>query len=309
MEPVYKMGNSLNRTHITIVNQGVDFIIGNLFEKITVDMIADHCCFSRYYFNRLFKSVIGESLYSFIKRLRIETAAFKLIKFPNLSITSVAAELGYSSSNFTVLFRKYYGISPSQFRLNPKLPLDFESCSALKRIQNLQKNKPLKLLKQMAQHISFETMPDIKTMYQRFKGNYKDLPEVWQSFCEKMETSFPDSPLELYGISYDDPLIVGENKCLYDLCARVSRPLKLTGANYKTIPGGLFLIYRFEDHVRNLSQIYNDLFAIWMPHKGYVMDNRLCFEHYHEGTESGGHLIMDICIPIVSKPGLKFRSK
>ena len=176
------MSNLSNRTHITIVNQGVDFIIGNLFEKITVDMIADHCCFSRYYFNRLFKSVIGESLYSFIKRLRIETAAFKLIKFPNLSITSVAAELGYSSSNFTVLFRKYYGISPSQFRLNPKLPLEPESRSALKRIQNLQKSKPLKLLKQMAQHISFETMPDIKIMYHRFKGNYKDLPEVWQSF-------------------------------------------------------------------------------------------------------------------------------
>jgi len=303
------MGNLLNRTHITIVNQGVDFIIGNLFEKITVDMIADHCCFSRYYFNRLFKSVIGESLYSFIKRLRIETAAFKLIKFPNLSITSVAAELGYSSSNFTVLFKKYYGISPSQFRLNPKLPLEPESSSILKRIQNLQKSKPLKLLKQMEQYISFETISDIKILYQRFQGNYKNLPETWQHFCKKIENSFPDSPLEFYGISYDDPLIVGENKCLYDLCARVTKPSKLAGTNYKTIPGGLFLFYRFDDHVRNLSQIYNDLLAIWMPHKGFIMDNRLCFEHYHEGTESDGHLVMDLCIPIVSKTGLKFRSK
>ncbi len=303
------MGTLLSRTHITIVNQGVDFIIGHLFERITVEMIADHCCFSRYYFNRLFKSVIGESLYSFIKRLRIETAAFKLIKFPNLSITSVAAELGYSSSNFTVLFKKYYGTSPSQFRLNPQLPLEPASSSVLKRIQNLQKSKPLKLLKQMKQHISFETVPDIKIMYQRFKGNYKDLPEVWQSFCEKVEIYFPDSPLEFYGISYDDPLIAGENKCLYDLCVKVTRPSKLTETNYKTIPGGVFLFYRFDDHVRNLNQIYNDLFAIWMPHKGYVMDNRLCFERYHEGTESGGHLVMDLCIPIVSKTGLKFRSK
>lgn len=303
------MGKHLNRTHITIVNQGVDFIIGHLFERITVEMIADHCCFSRYYFNRLFKSVIGESLYSFIKRLRIETAAFKLIKFPNLSITSVAAELGYSSSNFTVLFKKYYGTSPSQFRLNPQLPLEPTSRSVLKRIQTLQKSKPLTLLKQMKQHISFETVPDIKIMYQRFKGNYKDLPEVWQSFCEKVETYFPDSPLKFYGVSYDDPLIAGENKCLYDLCVQVTRPSKLAGTNYKTIPGGVFLFYRFDDHVRNLNQIYNDLFAIWMPHKGYVMDNRLCFERYHEGTESGGHLVMDLCIPIVSRTGLKFRSK
>lgn len=303
------MGNPLNRTHITIVNQGVDFIIGHLFEQITVDMIADHCCFSRYYFNRLFKSVIGENLYSFIKRLRMETAAFKLIKFPNLSITSVAAELGYSSSNFSVLFKKYYGISPSQFRLNPKLPLEPENRSVLKRIQNLQKSTPLKLLEQMEQHISFETIPDIKIMYQRFKGNYKDLPEVWKSFCEKIETSFQEFPLEFYGISYDDPLIVGKSKCLYDLCTRVTSPSKASGANYKTIPGGAFLIYRFNDHFQKLSQIYNDLFAIWMPHKGYIMDNRLCFERYHEGTESGGKLVMDVCIPIVSKTRLKFRSK
>jgi AraC family transcriptional regulator len=309
MESLQAMGNFINRTHITIVNQGVDFIIGNLFEKITVDMIADHCCFSRYYFSRLFKSVVGESLYSFIKRLRIETAAFKLIKFPNLRITRVAAELGYSSSNFTVLFKKYYGVSPSQFRLNPKLPFEPESRSILRRIQNLQKTKPLKLLKQMEQHISFETLPDIRILYHRFIGNYKDLPETWQYFCEKIKNSFPDSPLEFYGISYDDPLIVGENRCLYDLCVRVTNPSKLAGTNYKTIPGGLFLCYRFDDHVRNLSQIYNDLFAIWMPHKGYVMDNRLSFEHYHEGTEPGGHLVMDLCIPIVSKTGLKFRSK
>ena len=92
----------MKRTHITIVNQAVDFIVDHLFEKISVDMIADHCCFSRHYFNRLFKSVTNESIYSFIKRLRIETAAFKLIKFPHLSITEVAEDIGFSSSNFSV---------------------------------------------------------------------------------------------------------------------------------------------------------------------------------------------------------------
>jgi len=36
MESVQTMDNLLNRTHITIVNQRVDFIISNLFEKIIV---------------------------------------------------------------------------------------------------------------------------------------------------------------------------------------------------------------------------------------------------------------------------------
>lgn len=291
--------DTARRTHITIVNQGVDFIIDHLFEKITVEGIADHCCFSRYYYNRLFKSVTGESVYHFIRRLRIETAAFKLIKFPHLSITSIAAELGYSSSNFAVMFKEYYGVPPSQFRSSPSLPSESGSRCILQRIRDLQKNKPETLLKQMDRLISFEQIPDIKLVYRRFKGNYQDLLPVWQSFCEEMERSFPDSPIEYYGISYDDPLIVGEYKCLYDLCAGVAAPAKVKDANRRTIPGGSYLCFHFNDHVGKLSRIYNDLFAVWMPHRGYIMGQGLCFERYHTGSSSDGHIVMDLCVPVL----------
>lgn len=289
----------MNRTHITIVNQAVDFIVNNLFEKVTIEGVADHCCFSRYYFNRLFRSVTGESIYSFIKRLRLEIAAFKLIKAPNLSITSIAVELGYSSSNFTVLFKEKYGLSPSQFRSNPKLPSEIGSDSILKRLKKLQENKPIKLLKQMDQQISFEKIPEIKLMYQRFKGNYQNLPSIWNRFCEEMGLAFPDSPVEFYGISYDDPLIVGKDNCLYDVCARVSELTNVKGESYRNIPGGLHLCYHFDDHVRKLNQVYNNLFAVWMPHRGHIMGQGLCFERYYTGTV-GNHLIMDLCIPVLS---------
>ena len=298
---VYLQGrrSRVNRTHITIINQGVDFIVDHLFEKISVDMIADHCCFSRYYYGRLFRSVTGESVYAFIKRLRLEMAAFKLIKFPHLSITRIAAELGYSASNFTVLFRGYYGISPSRFRSNPSLPSAPGSHCVLNRIQALQKHKPVELLGQMDRQISLEQMPDIKLVYKRFKGNYQDLPRAWKQFCEKMEGCFPDSPIDFYGISYDDPLIVGENRCHYDLCARVTPQAPLKGRNFRNIPAGRYLCFRFEGHVEKLSRIYNDLFSIWMPHRGYIMGYGLCFERYHTGSVPGGPILMDLCIPVL----------
>lgn len=209
--------NNANRTHITIINQGLDFIVDNLYEKITVEMIADHCCFSRYYYNRLFKSVTGESIYNFIKRLRLESAAFKLIKFPNLSITNIAADLGYSSSNFSVMYKAHYSLSPSQFRSSPILPWEPASKITLQRIRDLQKNKPEKLLKQMDKQITFEDIPDIKLVYHRFRGNYHNFAPVWQDFCNEMERSFPDFPIEFYGIPYDDPLIVGEDYCIFHI--------------------------------------------------------------------------------------------
>lgn len=53
------------------------------------------------------------------------------------------------------------------------------------------------------------------------------------------------------------------------------------GENYRKIPQGLYLCYRYEGHVQGLSQIFNDLFSIWIPHRGYTMGQELCFERYH----------------------------
>ena len=289
-----------NRTHIAIVNQGVDYIVDHLLEKITVEMIADHCCFSRHYYNRLFKSITGESIYSFIRRLRIETAAFKLIKFPHLSITSIAAELGYSSSNFSVLFKGYYGLSPSRFRSNPKLPSEPASQSTIRRIQKLQKKKPVELLNKIDQRIKFKELPEIKLMYQRFRGNIADLPLAWLNFCDRVIASYSKSPLEFYGISYDDPLIVGEEKCLYDLCVKVTPAVKVRGDNYRIIQAGTYLCYYFEGTVRDIRTAYNNLFAGWMPHRGYIMGPGFCFERYRPETIAGSHIVMDLCIPIFS---------
>lgn len=292
------------RTHITIINQGVDFIIDHLFDKISVDMIADHCCFSRHYLNRLFRSVTGESIYGFIKRLRLETAAFRLIKFPHMSITHLAADIGYSASNFAVVFKEHYGVSPSQFRANPCLPEESETQTVLRRIRDLQENKPDALLKQMDRKTAVKELPDIRVVYQRFKGNYQDLPNVWHTFCADMEKAYKGSGVQFFGISYDDPLIVGADNCLYDLCARPQGANKrlwatgITDSNTRTIPGGTYLCYRFDGHVSRLKGIYNDLFAVWMPHRGYIVGQGLCYERYYDGSGPSS-LVMDICIPVL----------
>lgn len=58
------------------VNEAIDFILLHINEDLTVDDIAAHCHFSKYYFSRLFRSETGESIYSFIKRLRVEQGGF-----------------------------------------------------------------------------------------------------------------------------------------------------------------------------------------------------------------------------------------
>ena len=113
-----------------------------------------------------------------------------------------------------------------------------------------------------------------------------------------MEQALPGSPIEFYGISYDDPLIAGENRCLYDLCARVTPTAKVKGNNYRTIAEGAYLCCHYTGHVKELSRLYNDLFGVWMPHRGHVMGPGLCFERYHAAELPEGHVDMDLCVPV-----------
>lgn len=58
------------------VNHAIDYILQHTEEDVTLEDVADHCHFSKYYFSRLFKKQTGESIYAFIKRVRLEQSAF-----------------------------------------------------------------------------------------------------------------------------------------------------------------------------------------------------------------------------------------
>lgn len=82
--------------YVLIINQAVNYINNNIEKNLTVEEIADHCCFSKYYFNRLFRSIVNESIYSYIKRMKLENAAIKLRTSSSRPITDIALESGYS---------------------------------------------------------------------------------------------------------------------------------------------------------------------------------------------------------------------
>jgi AraC-like DNA-binding protein len=64
-----------------------------------------------------FKQVTGSSPRDYWLRLRVERAAQRLQRAPELTVTQVAHELGFSSSQyFATVFRRYLGTSPLTYR-------------------------------------------------------------------------------------------------------------------------------------------------------------------------------------------------
>lgn len=98
------------------VNEAIDYIFRHVEDEIRLEDVAEYCHFSKYYFCRLFKEQTGESVYGFIKRVRLEQSAFQLKVERERTITEIGADFGYSSSNYSWAFRLHYDMTPVCFR-------------------------------------------------------------------------------------------------------------------------------------------------------------------------------------------------
>ena len=108
--------NELDASNKKVV-EIMDIIRENLSNpNLSVNYIADRCYFSQTYLCAFFKKNTGKTLNEFITIERIEKAK-KLLKNNNMKLYEVATSIGLSDPNyFSRLFKKYVGLTPSEFR-------------------------------------------------------------------------------------------------------------------------------------------------------------------------------------------------
>ena len=77
--------------YVERVNRGIDYVLARLEEPICLEDVARAACFSPYHFHRVFRSLLGETLNQFVKRLRLERALFMLSHSPRRALTICSA--------------------------------------------------------------------------------------------------------------------------------------------------------------------------------------------------------------------------
>ncbi|HWQ30178.1 MAG TPA: GyrI-like domain-containing protein, partial [Negativicutes bacterium] len=253
-----------------LIKKSIDYIMQHLDEEISIEDVASYCHFSKYHFSRVFKAETGESLYAFIKRLRMEQSAVRLKLEKEKYITDIGAVYGYSSSNYSSAFKKHHNISPAEFRqaaqtkcvLHPFYP------DSLVRFQSFEEYDEKILIKELE---------DFTVIYERHLGNYIELGEDWGRFTEKYKAYYKEGTL-LIERFYDDPSITGTDQCLYDICMTVDKNCTLDSIT--TIQGGKFAVYHFEGHIQDIFTAFQGVFNIWLTNSGYEMDERYGLDIY-----------------------------
>ncbi len=93
-----------------------NYIDAHRNEDLTMEQLADLAGFSKYHFERLFKSCMGISCYQYITKRRVMMAQ-ELLSDTDLSVTDIAMQSGFFSlSTFNRVFKDMNGCSPTEYR-------------------------------------------------------------------------------------------------------------------------------------------------------------------------------------------------
>ncbi|MFM5512547.1 GyrI-like domain-containing protein [Aeromonas veronii] len=289
------------------VFKAMDYISHHLDDNPGLDEVAAAAAISTFHFHRIFKTMVGETIAGFTRRLRMERAARRLLASPQSDITTLALAAGFSSSqNFAKAFRLHFAMSPSEYRLQQggnwksKIgndPLPFDTYDGLVM-------HPVTEHPGLLQGASVRQMPARRVAYMRRLGPYgketceqahRDLLELFASD----EAMTPAGTLSLY---WDIPDITDETRCRTDVCIELGPEIPAwRQLTTQTIAAGPYAVCHFIARGDQLVACWETAFR-WVVGQGLNCDDRPCYEQYHADTDPDrDHYVFDICIPLINR--------
>ncbi|PKP06982.1 MAG: AraC family transcriptional regulator [Bacteroidetes bacterium HGW-Bacteroidetes-5] len=305
---------SINTEYISRINKTFDYIESNLEKPMTLEELAQVANFSKFHFNRIFLSIVGETPFQFIQRVRIEKAATLVLTDNKSTISEIAYRCGFSDiSVFSRSFKHYFKISASAYRAKKN---DNSNLSQQHSNRSQVDGRPLhyfcpelktfKLRTNMELNKSVEVkeLPKMTVAYIRHIGPYKGDDKLFERIWNKLFSWA--GPRGLIGgkdfmslvIYHDDPNVTIEDKLRMSVCITVPPGTRVDGEVGKMeIEAAKYVIARFELTAQDFQQAWDWVYGEWLPASGYQPDDKPCFEMYPEEPKDG-KFVVDICVPV-----------
>jgi AraC-like DNA-binding protein len=103
---------------VDYVRDATRYIHENYNEKLNLSVIAEKVGVTSGYLQRLFRENCKTSVIEYLLRYRMENACKMLVE-TDLSIQEISVSIGFSDvKNFYYRFKRIFGVTPSQYRLN-----------------------------------------------------------------------------------------------------------------------------------------------------------------------------------------------
>lgn len=280
------MRKNTKNDHRQRVNEILCEIHSDIAKELSVKTLAKNVSMSPFHFNRVFKKIVGESLHTYIRRVRLEHAANALLFNPDSSISEILSESGFvSNSSFTHAFKECFGVTPSKWR-EIDIPKDISD--------DISEINPL--------HVEVGYVPQRRVAYVRHKGYNKSIKEAWQrleAWC--IENSMDFSKFPMIGLHHSNPNIVKKEDCHYVACLEVDEEFYRSGQiGVMYIPRVFCAKFSLVGKYGDLMKYMNYVYYQWLPNSDYEKVHLPSMAIYHKNhfIREDEKFELDFYIPI-----------
>jgi AraC family transcriptional regulator len=282
-----KISADISLDYVDRVNRAIDYILRNLDQSLKLDVVANAAGFSPFHFHRIFRSLLGEPLNEFVKRLRLERA-IALMSRKNWAtrkqqtLTDIAFACGFASSaDFSRCFKQRYGVPPSLF--------DVDTFRANQR-ERWQDAVADPLHRHLLDRLEPGTNPDnFKVQLRQLAPRVVAYIRVNDSFREGAVMNAADRLMQWadakglgqgqwLGYMWDDPEIVPHEKCRYDVGLEVPDVVASGEIGRIEFPAMLVAELEIRGAIDLEMRALDWLYASWLPSSGYVPTDQPGFE-------------------------------
>lgn len=273
--------------YVDRVNRAIDFILQNLDQPLKLEVVARAACFSPFHFHRIFRSLVGESLNEFVKRLRLERA-LKLMSQKNWatrrqpSLTDIALACGFdSSSDFSRCFKQRFEVAPSRFDVDSfrtKRRKDWQiAITDPKHRHLLDRLKPGKNPDRF--EVRLRRLPPRSVAYIRVNDSFRE-GAVASAINQLMQWAERHGLADgqWLGYMWDNPEITAHQNCRYDIGLEAPKLTPRGEVSRIEFPAMQVAEIEIRGGIDLELRALDWLFGTWLPTSGFVPSEQPSFE-------------------------------
>ena len=277
----------------------------HLESDLKLDMLAERVGFSAYHYHRIFREIIGEPVKEYVRRLRIERAAYRL-KVSEETILHIALDAGFKThESFTRAFTRQFHITPNEFRNH------YLRASRERKKQAQPKyiaDYPVKT-EPASRQVRLEHVRPIIVAFVRHVGPYDKVLDtdspmslLWDELFEWGHANkLINADSLLLGIPQDDPSITPPAKQRFDVCVQIPEFRNPSGhIGCQTISAGMFGVSRHYGSFDNLAEAYMHVYDSLVTTGKFSLRPQTPFEVYGYSRVKGDIRIhfTDVYLPV-----------
>ncbi len=278
------------------IQQGVDYVEQHLDEDVSLADVAKAGGMSQWHFQRLFRSLTGETLKTYIRARRLAASLERLLT-TDLRVLDIAMLAGFESQEaFARAFRQAFGMTPQKYRsLRDKSLFLKKPRFDAEYLRHLRQGVSLTPVIQEQEAM---LLVGVRTHFYGADSEKNNVAEqlgpLWVGFLPRLEEVAHAVPGTCYGVIRYDP--DGGERLEYHAAIRVTSATSIpSGMVALEVPAATYACFEHRGRTEALDHTVSYAYGNWLAHSerrhsygpdleiygaGYIYDSPSSLIHY-----------------------------